>query len=557
VAIRDAQPMPFVPAGLSDSLDGNMSKKGGMLSCSNLISSITTPGMFIPRPAAFQLTNFPGFSSPGYVSCMLQVGTRIWGMIATARNPGYDEPFCFDTATSAFVTISGVTSGNVPASPATSGAWSPPNMCAIGGFVVISHAGYSGANYFGVISGAGGMSPAYSAGNTATNPLPSVPTFCANFNNRVYYACGNLAYFSDVLNPTTITNATQSLTVGGGDSITALYPQPYFATQTGGIAQALLIFKQFGIWQVQGDIALGTLLLNEVIGGIGTQSPRSPSTTPNGVAFLAIDGIRAVGLDGQVSSPVGEVSKPFMTALSPTRVASAYNQGIFRVSVDFYLAGVYEKFEYWWDEIRELWTGPHTLIYDNIISSGSGFVVSTPQYPGALYKTNVLPGPTDSYVEFGTQMTFNYITGVLPEGDSILSEKALIEHTMFLGFSTETQLTFNALDPSYNILTTYSVTTPAVAPSGPTTYGIFWPIPIVFNRLAIQVTGQSQPGLQLGAMYMHYQALGYVNVDPNLSAALPASYDWGLVSDPILTMIGDWGAVADPTVGSVDFGTTP
>ena len=60
MAIRDVQPMPFVPAGLSDSLDGNMSRRGGMLSCSNLMPSITTPGMFIPRPAAFPVITFAG-----------------------------------------------------------------------------------------------------------------------------------------------------------------------------------------------------------------------------------------------------------------------------------------------------------------------------------------------------------------------------------------------------------------------------------------------------------------------------------------------------------------
>ena len=555
--IRDVQPMPFVPAGLSDSLDGNMSKKGGMLSCSNLMPSITTPGMFIPRPAAFVLTNFPGFTTPGYVSCMLQVGTRVWGMLATGRNAGHDEPFCYDTATGTFVPISGITSGNTPTSPATSGAWTPPSICAVGSYIVFTHPGYngSGSNFFGVISGAGGNSPAYNAYNTATNALPSVPTFCANFNGRVYFACGNTTYFTDVLAPTNMANATNSLTFGGADAITSMSPQPYYTTTAGGIAQALLVFKSFGIWQVQGDLALGTLASNQVISGVGTQSPRSPAVTPNGVAFLAIDGIRGVGLDGAVSVPVGEVNKPFMTALTPTRTACAYNQGTYRAVVDFLQGGSYEKFEYWWDEIREIWTGPHTLTYDNIIPSGASFLVTSATQPGIIYQTNVLPGTTDSFSEFGVQLTFVYQTGVLPEDTSILSEKALIEHTIFMGFAAETVLTFNALDPSNNILSTYAVTTPAIAPSGPTTYGVFWPAPIVFNRISIQISGNSAPGLQLGAMYLHYQALGYINVDPNLSGSLNTSYDYGLVSDPVLVMIGDWGSVADTALSVVDFET--
>jgi hypothetical protein len=560
MAIRDVQPMPFVPAGLSDSLDGNMSKKGGMLSCSNLMPSITTPGMFIPRPAAFKAIDFTlgGFTTPGYVSCMTQVGTRVWGMIASGRNTGNDEPFCYDLATSSFVTISGITAGNTPTSPKTSGAWTPPTICAVGGYIVFTHPGYNGvgANFFGVISGAGGNSPAYNSYNTGTNPLPSVPTFCANFNGRVYFACGNTAYFTDVLVPTNMANATNSLTFGGADAITSMSPQPYYTTTAGGIAQALLVFKAFGIWQVQGDLALGTLASNQVISGVGTQSPRSPAVTPNGVAFLAIDGIRTVGLDGQVSVPVGEVNKPFMTALTPTRTACTYNQGTYRAVVDFLQGGSYQKFEYWWDEIREIWTGPHTLTYDNIIPSGASFLVTSPTNTGAIYQTNVLPGATDSFTEFGTQLTFNYQTGVLPEDTSILSEKALIEHTIFMGFATETVLTFNALDPSNNILSTYAVTTPLIAPSGPTTYGVFWPAPIVFNRMSIKISGNSAAGLQLGAMYLHYQALGYINVDFNLSGGLNTSYDYGLVSDPVLVMVGDWGSVADAAVSVVDFETS-
>ena len=560
MAIRDVQPMPFVPAGLSDSLDGNMSKKGGMLSCSNLMPSITTPGMFIPRPAAFKAIDFilGGFTSPGYVSCMLQVGTRVWGMIASGRNAGYDEPFCYDLATSSFITISGITAGNTPLSPATSGAWVPPTICAVGSYIVFTHPGYNGvgSNFYGVISGAGGMSPAYNSYNTGTNALPSVPTFCANFNGRVYFACGNTAYFTDVLVPTNMANPTNSLTFGGADPITAMSPQPYYTTTAGGIVQALLIFKAFGIWQVQGDLALNTLALNQVISGVGTQSPRSPAVTPNGVAFLAIDGIRAVGLDGQVSVPVGEVNKPFMTALTPTRTAGAYNQGTYRAVVDFLQGGSYEKFEYWWDEIREIWTGPHTLTYDNIIASGASFLVTSAINTGAIYQTNVLPGATDSFNEFGAQLTFVYQTGILPEDTSILSEKALIEHTIFMGFATETTLNFNALDPSNNILSTYTVTTPPIAPSGPTTYGIFWPAPIVFNRMSVKINGNSSPGLQLGAMYLHYQALGYINVDPNLSSASNTAYDYGAVSDPILTNIGDWGTVADTALSVVDFETS-
>jgi len=85
---------------------------------------------------------------------------------------------------------------------------------------------------------------------------------------------------------------------------------------------------------------------------------------------------------------------------------------------------------------------------------------------------------------------------------------------------------------------------------------VFWSAPIIFNRMSIMISGQSSGGLQLGAMYLHYQALGYINVDPSLSLSLPPNYDWGQVSDPVIETAGDWGSVADPALSMVDFGPT-
>ena len=57
-------------------------------------------------------------------------GNIVFGMIASARNTGHDEPFAYNLITQAFITVSGITSGNTPISPATTGDWTPPTTSA-------------------------------------------------------------------------------------------------------------------------------------------------------------------------------------------------------------------------------------------------------------------------------------------------------------------------------------------------------------------------------------------------------------------------------------------
>src|SRR5579862_7756571 len=97
----DGEPLEFSPIGLFDAVDGTHVAKGACSSLANLVHDVTTPGCWVPRPGNVPLTNgFAGFLQPTVVSVMKGVGTRVYGMIGTARNPGFDESFCIDTATS-------------------------------------------------------------------------------------------------------------------------------------------------------------------------------------------------------------------------------------------------------------------------------------------------------------------------------------------------------------------------------------------------------------------------------------------------------------------------
>lgn len=140
---------PFSPRGLYDSLDGETAGPGACFYLTNLIHDVTTIGAWQPRPAAIQLTNFPGITSPGVVSVGFVVGTRIYGMIASARFAGNDEPFIYDTQSNTFITVANVTAANTPASQPTTGDWTPPTMDAGITRIVVTHPGFSGGNFFG------------------------------------------------------------------------------------------------------------------------------------------------------------------------------------------------------------------------------------------------------------------------------------------------------------------------------------------------------------------------------------------------------------------------
>lgn len=144
MAIRNAKGYTFRPKGLSDALDGSDAFPGAMSVLSNIIPSNDTDGLWEPRPAAVKLSSFGGFSSPGFVSASLVVGNLEYGMVASALNSGKDQPYVYNLLTGLFLTVSGITSGNVPTSPATSGEWTPPIMALVGTRVVVTHPGFPG-----------------------------------------------------------------------------------------------------------------------------------------------------------------------------------------------------------------------------------------------------------------------------------------------------------------------------------------------------------------------------------------------------------------------------
>src|SRR5258707_5562883 len=136
-------PVRFTPRGLVDAFDATDKFPGACVSLSNLVFDQSNPEIMVSRPGVGNpVTSFAGFDSPGFVSVHITVGSVTYGMIASAKNAGKDEPFAYDNAASAFIAITGVNNANSPTSPATSGAWTPPTMASVGRFIIVTHPGF-------------------------------------------------------------------------------------------------------------------------------------------------------------------------------------------------------------------------------------------------------------------------------------------------------------------------------------------------------------------------------------------------------------------------------
>lgn len=532
-----ARPIVFSPLGLFDTLEGTNSPRGSCYQLQNLIHDITTPRVWVCRAAAEQITTFPGFDNPTVVSLLFVIGTRVYGMIATDTNPGFDEPFSYDSVNDTFDTISGVSSGNVPATQAFTGPWTPPTADLIGVKIIVTHPGFSGsgANFFGVLDVANPAAPTWTAANTGTNALPDVPTAVANFNDRAYFAVNNQLWFSDALVPTTITNATNVLTCGDTSPLTALGKQS-LSTTTGGIVAGLVAFKiAGGFFQVTGDISTpggSNLVLAGPIGNTGCSAPRSVVTTPAGIFFMSSDGIRLIDFSGQLQAqPIPAVRFPFANAQVPSRAAAAYNNSVYRISLETIpniVTGATAFADYWYDFEINQWAGPHTINYDACASLVDGFVLASNRQPGALYTSEVDVAPTDTFNEFGGDLMYLLQSSILPQ-ENTMGVQALIEATIDIGFgsSATSPVTVTMVDATLGQLGQAVIDFPPAGAIwgsfiwgaanwggvgfGLNVYNVDWPTVIVYKKAAVQLAGNSGYNIRLGNFWANVEDLNYSN----------------------------------------------
>lgn len=528
----------FSPSGLSDTLDGSENSPGAMALLQNLIPDPTTKNLWQCRPAALSLTTFAGFTTPGFVSAMKVVGSRVYGMIATGRNAGNDEPFVFNLINNTFVTISGVTSANTPLSPPSTGAWVPPVIDVIGTKVLITHPGFNGTNgYFGVLDLSNFAAPAWSSTNTTGTALAAPPISVCAFNGRAYWAVNPAnatpgLYFSDVLVPTNISNAANVLTFDDNVPLTALGGLP-LSNQLGGIIQALVVFKgATNIYQVTGDAATPNTPLsrNSLNTATGTLSPRSVCATPVGLAFVAPDGLRLIDFNAHVSDPVGlsggGVNVPFLFTATPSRVSAACNTSVLRIAVQNGNKSGLPYEEYWYDMARKTWTGPHTCVSSLLAPYQNSFITTPQGVMATLWNSPVAQSLTSSFVENGAALNWAFRTALFPDSDQE-SYMSLGQTTVNVAYGSAVQsYTASVGDENGNTLSAVPLSGGAGASLwGGMIWGVSswggpaqalhprrcdWSAPVVFRRLYFDLRAPSQAGIKIGDIFSKVRTLGYV-----------------------------------------------
>jgi hypothetical protein len=530
-------PVRFTPRGLVDAFDATDKFPGACISLINLIFDQSNPEIMVSRPGVTVITNFPGFTTPGAVSVHMTIGSRTYGMIASGRNSGKDEPFSFNHTSGTFDTVTGITNANSPSTQATTGAWIPPTMANIGTKIVVTHPGFSGgAIKFGVFDISTPSAPTWTAQDTVTNALPSVPIAVANFYNRAYFALSNpqsLAY-TDVLTLTR-TSATQALTIGDADVITSLQGLPVQTTST-GIVQALLVFKPFQVWQITGDPATNNLAQNYLSLTVGTSAPRSTANSPKGCYFVSTGGPYIVDQLGLVR-PVThsgrdddnpDIQVPFQNAVTPSRINGVYSGTVYRVSLETVIRGVDSVNDYWYDEHRKRWTGPHTFAYDNGTQLGNYFVLVSNANPAILFKSQIIPDSTSVYADNGVALMTTMTSSTFPKTGH-MTEKQVVESTQELSAAgSAVAYTVTAVDDQNNQLNQTQMITASKGKNWgafnwgdgtlwtsslniPHVYNVPWTAPLVFKKMALQITASTASALSVGTFFARYQDLGYTN----------------------------------------------
>lgn len=194
MTIRRGRPLILRPSGCTDALDGTNAPAGSMLALSNLVPSLRTSGYWEPRPARTYLAVLYGFNTAGFISGFEIVGNRMYGMAASLRNPGHDEPFVIDLTTGGMVLVSGVTNANTPLQPPGpfAGRWTPPIIKQVGSRIIVTHSGFPGG---------------------ASNQ-PFTATFTANTHNGSAILDGQISSFYNLTPGTELSDAMAAIPAG-------------------------------------------------------------------------------------------------------------------------------------------------------------------------------------------------------------------------------------------------------------------------------------------------------------------------------------------------------
>ncbi len=392
------------------------------------------------------------------------------------------------------------------------------------------------------ISGGTRASPLWGAGDTDQNNLPSVPVGVAQFNGRAYFACMlDGVLYSDSGFPCRMSLASQALTTNDGLSVTAVGPLLLTAPITGGIVQGLIAFEGSAkMQQITGDAAIpststtivnggpSTLAMNALPVATGTDAPLSIQPCNLGLAFVSPQGLRFIEFNGTVTAPIGDAGKgvttPFINAVQPSRLCLAANDDTLRITTQNGTSGTQPYEEYWYDLTRKVWSGPHSSTASLIQPWRTSFLMSFVGGTGRLYQSPAHPSLTSTYVENNVQLSWGYVTTLLPDsGDDAMVEA--LQMTLACELATATTATVTCTRDDQVVIGTATI----VGDGTLTLWDQFnwdqalWDAqgavfrqrsidfasPQVFRQASFGITGISAFNVRVGNLYGKYRQLGY------------------------------------------------
>ena len=263
---------------------------------------------------------------------------------------------------------------------------------------------------------------------------------------------------------------------------------------------------------------------------VGTLSPNAIATTSKGLAFIAIDGIRVIEFNGNISDPVGfaggGVTAPFINIQMPSRAAMACNADTLRIALETSGVQGITNAEYWYTISRACWSGPHTCNSALLQPYANTFITTLAGVNAKLWQSDSVQSSSSTFVENGAQLQFNWQTSVMPDGQ-MMAENNLLECTINM-VSSSNNATYGVqfITSDGTVLDTVPVSlNSGGAQWGTAVWGSFewstsitglspvpinWHNPIVFRKGAISVTGNSYLGFKIGDMFTRMEQLGYL-----------------------------------------------
>jgi hypothetical protein len=187
--------------------------------------------------------------------------------------------------------------------------------------------------------------------------------------------------------------------------------------------------------------------------------------------------------------------------------------------------------DYWFDQTRRRWNGPHTFAWDCGAPFDNYFLVSSKNAPGILFKSQAYPDVNSVYTDNGASFNCTALSATMPKVRDMV-EKQVLETTTELSYlstpNNNYQLSF--LDEQGAVLNQAAISTyKAGTLWGAFTWGVGlwssifsvvhtfdvpWPTPTIFQKLALKHTIQAAQGVAIGSTYMRYQETGYTTPVP-------------------------------------------